>query len=228
MTKLYEEGVIRPPAAALQVPVLTTSNRPNPVLFRVMKHDPLFYFDKRPEKKWDWWLKVESAATYARKFAEEGHEHFLYVDADDGFVWRSFTNADCKEFLGGKDVKLQDSNRGFPKHRTMTSACRSQYRGSPGPCAGCYIARAIPFQKYVDIIAALREARASSAFQKQHPNIFDDQACWRTLATIMPERVGIELQHRKGIGHGVLSKIFPNATTWELGVGSIQQHKARR
>lgn len=191
MVALWKAGEVRPPAKRLRIPVLTTSNRKNTILGDVMKHDPLFHLDIRDEK-WDWWLKIKSAEEHAKKFKEEGFEYFLYLDSNDGFIWRSFTEKDCEEFLEGKSVRFQEHLSGYPDNLPVSGAFRAIHE-TPcgGVCAGCYIARTDGFQELTDVIRVLRKVKASVVSAPGEWK-FDDQAAWRALACLMPERVGVQ------------------------------------
>ena len=185
----WKTGALLPPEHPLSVPVLTTSNHEKPLLMEIMEHDPLFHFDKRPEKQWDLWFKVESADDYASKFVEEGHEYFLYLDSDDGFLWRSFTNEECKEFLGDKDIRFQ--------------------RGGMGLCAGCFIARADAFSFFAALLRGLRDLKSEGA-SRTREWIFCDQAAWGSLHALMPDRIGVEKKSR------VITQKLPGARIKEM------------
>lgn len=182
--RAWETGALLAPEHPLQVPVLTTSQGKSPLLVEIMRHDPLFYFDKRPEKQWSSWLKVVSASYYASKFKKEGHEHFLYLDSDDGFLWRSFTNEECKEFLGGKAIRFQ--------------------RGYRGLCAGCYVARTDAFSSFAKLLENLKDSKSPEA-SLANEWVFCDQEAWNSLYASMPDLIGVE-ENPDIITHMLLGK----------------------
>ena len=206
---LWQTGDVRPPDALLKVPVLSTSNRDKPLLGEVMAHDPLFFMDRRPEKQWSWWLKIKSLEEFVKLCEIRGFSYFLYVDSDDSFIWRSFTEEDCKKFLDGKVVRFQGNSMCYPPNRELSKKLQhihgTEHRGV---CAGCFIAKVEGFQDLIDKIKELKEEGCSDIFNAKNGE-FDDQAAWNTLACLMPESVGVQAALE------VLSYLVPSKMIWE-------------
>jgi hypothetical protein len=80
-----------------------------------------------------------------------------------------------------------------------------------GLCAGCYIARTDTFQSFVDVLRALKNAKARAASHGDEW-LFDDQAAWRALACLMPDRIGVQEDSE------AITRRLPGKNMWGAGV----------
>jgi hypothetical protein len=185
----------RVPSRPFEVPVLTSTNRNRTFFEEVYGGNPLVYVDKR-HPKWTWWEKLYSIEENVGKFMADGHEFFMYADADDAMLWQAPTVARCKEALGNTTMLFQESNHGFPRPKIFK---RRAVFNDKGPCAGAFIARTAVMRDYCRMIRDLSAhespwVTSDNSYEKGRS--FDDQGAWFTLSCLLPTEIRVDNQYK--------------------------------
>lgn len=179
------------PSEAFEVPVLTATNRKNTFFETAYGNDPLAYIDRR-HPRWSWWEKIYALEDNVSKFKAEGHEFFVYADADDAILWQAPTVKLCKEAVGGGNMLFQLSNHGFPRPAIFK---RRLILKDKGPCAGAFIARTSCINDYCRMIRDLAEHGCPWVTSKNNRGGcvgFDDQGAWFTMACLLPSEILVD------------------------------------